>query len=116
MRTRAAEYSRLCCALHLKIHRGCGYPARLDMPRPLLQSEVAVSTHAASKWLVGQRMIAWDVEQQRWGPTTLGNAVMASSMDPDVALEYIQVCFTSQSAWWLHNRGHRTLCMHLTCT
>lgn len=50
-----------------------------------------MSTHAASKWLVGQRMVAWDAEQQRWGPTTLGNAVMASSMDPDVALEYIQV-------------------------
>ena len=84
------------------------------MSHSLLQSEVAVSTHAASKWLVGQRMIAWDVEQQRWGPTTLGNAVMASSMDPDVALEYIQV---SSDVRKLHNGlptvQHRGL-LHMT--
>ena len=36
-------------------------------------------------------MIVWDGKEQRWGPTVLGVAVMASSMDPDVSLEYIQV-------------------------
>ena len=40
-------------------------------------------------------MIVWDSKEQRWGPTILGVAVMASSMDPDVSLEYIQVCPTS---------------------
>ncbi len=85
----------MCCALHWRVHSGYEHLAKPDMPCPLMQSEVAVSTHAASKWLVGQRMVAWDMEQQRWGPTTLGNAVMASSMDPDVALEYIQVSHDS---------------------
>lgn len=57
----------------------------------MVQSEVTVTTLDALNWLKKQRLIVWDVEHKRWGPTALGNAVMASSMEPDSALEYIQV-------------------------
>ena len=55
------------------------------------QGEVTKTTLAARDWLQEHRMIVWDGKEQRWGPTILGVAVMASSMDPDVSLEYIQV-------------------------
>ena len=47
-------------------------------------------------------MIVWDGKEQRWGPTVLGVAVMASSMDPDVSLEYIQVFHTSENCQECH--------------
>ena len=58
------------------------------------QGEVTKTTLAARDWLQEHRMIVWDSREQRWGPTVLGVAVMASSMDPDVSLEYIQVRLT----------------------
>ena len=58
------------------------------------QGEVTKTTLAARDWLQEHKMIVWDSKEQRWGPTILGVAVMASSMDPDVSLEYIQVCPT----------------------
>ena len=60
------------------------------------------TTLAARDWLQEHRMIVWDGKEQHWGPTVLGVAVMASSMDPDVSLEYIQVIYTSKhcrAAW-----------------
>jgi len=90
----------------------------------MVQSEVTVTTLDALNWLKKQRLIVWDLEHKRWGPTALGNAVMASSMEPDAALEYIQVradlclkvmpekmllgTFTSKKLlrlWWLHSHS-----------
>lgn len=64
-----------------------------------LQSEVTVTTREALYWLREQKMIDWDKEQLRWFPTTLGSTVMASTMDPDTGLEYIQVNLKTWSAF-----------------
>ena len=56
-----------------------------------MQDKVAKTTIDALHWLSDQRMISWDRDRLRWSPTTLGSAVMVSTMDPDVSLEYIQV-------------------------
>ena len=72
------------------------------MPARWPQGEVTKTTLAARDWLQEHRMIVWDSKEQRWGPTVLGVAVMASSMDPDVSLEYIQVCPTSENRQECH--------------
>jgi hypothetical protein len=47
----------------------------------------------ALRWLSGRdrRLIAWNDQSKLWGPTTLGSAIVASSLAINDALAYKQV-------------------------
>lgn len=54
---------------------------------------MTTATVEALKWLShkDRRLIAWDDKAKLWGPTTLGSAVVASSLGINEALAYKQV-------------------------
>ncbi len=57
-----------------------------------MQVVVTKAATDALRSLQQRRLITWDPKANLWGPTLLGSAVVASSLDIQDALDYKQVC------------------------